>query len=256
MNANLISSAFVLCFCVLLGQLNSSAIPMWEFLSKQEKMSFLYSLFANQVDSFCESSTLKNCNRQLLKYGLNTLKGMPEEVLDGMDPYQRGANNIIWESLMEGHSLAYTTPKPSGSTTTPKPNSYDDDEFFGDEYYGDFGSQTAASAKIDNVYRIPPPKGFIVQLESGSSQYATYPHNVAAFLNAFDGPVIDKGAYNRFQAQYYPTSTTEKVYDAPLTGPVVVKVYPDGTPVDEKMPVHHDEDLRQYKLAKVKIPNL
>lgn len=38
MNANMIGT-FVLCFCVLFGQLNGSAIPMWEFLSKQEKVS-------------------------------------------------------------------------------------------------------------------------------------------------------------------------------------------------------------------------
>lgn len=37
---------------------------------------------------------MKNCNVELLKYGLNKLKNMPEEYLDAMDPYQRSSNKI------------------------------------------------------------------------------------------------------------------------------------------------------------------
>lgn len=258
MNANMIRP-FVLCFCVLFGQLNASAIPMWEFLSKQEKMSFLYSLFANQVESFCESSTLKNCNKDLLKYGLNTLKGMSEDVLDATDPYQRDSNSIIWTTLMKGHPLATSVPKVGSSSSTAKPNSYDDDESFGDDPYADFGSESAASAKIDNVYRLPPPEGFVEKLEIGKSQYVTFPHNIASFLQAVNGPVEDKGAYEKFQEQYTtdsPPVTGESIPDIPLTGPVEFRLNLDGTPVDKEFPVHIDEDLRQYKLSKVPIPNL
>ena len=61
-------------------------------------MSYLYSMFANQVDEFCGKSTMANCNKELLKYGLGKLKDMPEDHLDVMDPYQRGANDIskLW----------------------------------------------------------------------------------------------------------------------------------------------------------------
>lgn len=51
-------------------------------------------MFASQVESFCESSPMKNCNVDLLKYGLNKLKHLPEDYLDAMDPYQRDANKI------------------------------------------------------------------------------------------------------------------------------------------------------------------
>lgn len=51
-------------------------------------------MFANQVDDFCEKSSMNNCNKELLKYGLTKLKDMPEDHLDTMDPYQRGAGNI------------------------------------------------------------------------------------------------------------------------------------------------------------------
>lgn len=34
--------ALVLCFCALIGQSSPSAIPMWEYLSTQEKVSIIY----------------------------------------------------------------------------------------------------------------------------------------------------------------------------------------------------------------------
>lgn len=51
-------------------------------------------MFASQVESYCESSVAKNCNVELLKFGLDKLKHLPEEYLDAMDPYQRDANKI------------------------------------------------------------------------------------------------------------------------------------------------------------------
>ncbi|KYB27120.1 rhythmically expressed gene 5 protein [Tribolium castaneum] len=192
---------------------DSSAIPMWEFLSKDEKMSYLYSMFANQVEQFCGKSTMANCNKELLKYGLGKLKDMPEDHLDVMDPYQRGANDIIWDSMMEGHEMMKTTK--SRPSTTTKPNSYDDDSF------GDYG---AASSKIDNIYRVAPPKGFVYTVQTGTPQYISSP-------------------YSKFQQTY-----TEKY---------AVKVYPDGRPVLENTSQQpQDDDLRQYQLSKVKIPNL
>ncbi|XP_045465853.1 rhythmically expressed gene 5 protein [Harmonia axyridis] len=237
--------AKVLCLCAFVGQLSGSAIPMWEYLSKQEKMSYLYSMFANQVEEFCESSNMKNCNHELLKYGLDKLKDMSEDHLDTMDPYQRGASNIIWDAMMEGHQMASTTPKPQNLvTTTAKPNSYDDHSF--DE---EFGNQGAGSARIDTIYRVPPPKGFIFKAETGKPLY-TYPHNYQYISR------INKGNI----ANQYTTTTlkTPSIYvDAPLSGPMEVRVYPDGTPVrDSLKQLPHDEDLRQYQLSKVKIPNL
>lgn len=51
-------------------------------------------MFANQVEDFCEFSDMHNCNRELLKFGLGKLKDMPEDHLDTMDPYQRGAHTL------------------------------------------------------------------------------------------------------------------------------------------------------------------
>ncbi|XP_060534249.1 rhythmically expressed gene 5 protein [Cylas formicarius] len=242
----MVGLAGVLCFCAMFGGLRGSAIPMWEFLSKQEKTSYIYSLFAHQVENHCEGSNVPECGRRLLKYGLGTLKNMPEERLDAMDPYQRGANNIIWEALMEGHPLMKTTPRPasSSSSTTAKPNSYEDQLFGGD--YDDFGSESAASVKFDNVYVVPPPKDFIVpKTEPGSEKNNE-----------------EQSVFTRFQNDFRPIAvTTEKVVGAEeaavlLTGPMLVKVFPDGTPVRESTVLPQDEDLRQYRLSKVKVPRL
>ncbi|WP_407810252.1 hypothetical protein, partial [Staphylococcus aureus] len=76
-------------------------------------------------------------------------------------------------------------------------NSYEDDSF------GDFG---AASAKIDNVYRVPPPKGFVYTIQSGTPQY-TYPQNVQK-----------TGAYTRFQQLYTSTTPPPREYAGGLSG--------------------------------------
>ncbi|CAG9857434.1 unnamed protein product [Phyllotreta striolata] len=224
---------------VMVAAANSSAIPMWEYLSKQEKMSFLYSVFAKQVEHFCEESSLDNCNRQLLKYGLDKLKNLPEEYLDSMDPYQRGANQFIWDTMMAGHPSAGAIPA-ARSTTTAKPNSYEDDRF--DDF--EFGSTGSASAKIDNVAILPATRNIL-------EQYGVKPRpwKVAGYSN---------GAYGKFQ-RHYPAPVDpmeeESYPEAPLTGPMVVRVHMDGTPVETNAPLPQDEDLRQYQMSQVRIPN-
>ncbi|KAF5292660.1 hypothetical protein FQR65_LT11212 [Abscondita terminalis] len=192
----------------------SSAIPMWELLSKEEKLSYLYSMFAYQVEEFCEFSETADCNRDLLKYGLGKLKSLKEEELDSMDPYQRGADGIIWNTIMEGrvkHAKTTTT------TTTAKPNSYEDDLSIGVD---DLGSQGLASAKIENVlYRLPPPKEFV---------------------------------YVPVKSQYFIKTGTPEYVRAPLSGPVVVRVHPDGTPIDARFP--QDDDLKHYEMSRAKLP--
>lgn len=248
-----VSLTVLLCACTFFEQISSSAIPVWELLSKEEKMSYLYSMFANQVEDFCEFSENKNCSPELLKYGLKKLKALPEEVLDNMDPYQRGANHIIWDSMMEGHALMKTTPKMR-TTTTPKPNSYDDNLSFSAE---DLGNQAAASAKIDNGYRVQPPKDFVYitpspngyqyNLYSGTPEYkqpqGVKPQNQLPFENILSSTSVPK----KFVAPYGQ--------DVPLTGPMVVRVHPDGTPVQEgPESIPQDEDLRQYMLSQIRLP--
>lgn len=77
-----------------------SAIPMWEFLSREEKMGRLYKLFSQQAAQFCEDSPKLDCNKKLLITGIRNLVHMNDNVLDKLDPYQRGAKEMIWRALM------------------------------------------------------------------------------------------------------------------------------------------------------------
>lgn len=158
--------------------------------------------------------------------------------------------------MMAGHPMAGAmVPAARSTTVNTKPNSYDD-QSIGDL---DFGSQAAASAKIDNVYRVPAPQNILNEYHT-RPQY-TYPHNVASYITTFNN-FGKGGAYTKLQAQFTTIAPSEELIidesyagEAPLTGPMVVKVYPDGTPVKDNMPLPQDEDLRQYKLSKVKLPN-
>lgn len=89
---------------------------------------------------------------------------------------------------MKGHKYEGETPVPQ-TTTTAKPNSYDD-ESFGDL---DFGSEGSASAKIDNVYRVPPPKGFVGKYEPQFNSPQNYLSGPVMYFVYPDGrPVEDK----------------------------------------------------------------
>ncbi|KAB0791688.1 hypothetical protein PPYR_03488 [Photinus pyralis] len=225
---------------------SASAIPMWELLSKAEKLSYLYSMFAYQVEEFCEFSEAADCSQDLLKYGLAKLKSMPEDSLDTMDPYQRGASSIIWNSIMEGHRAN----KPKVQTTTAAPNFENNlDLSFGDE----LGSQGLASAKIDNVVRVPPPADF--KYETPKSQYV--------IKTGTPEYKIRQPAKNAlpFEDILHSTALNDDIDNfspnTPLSGPMVVRVRLDGTPVDDtyrKAP--QDEDLKHHKLSQILLPSL
>ncbi|KAK6634922.1 hypothetical protein RUM44_000169 [Polyplax serrata] len=89
----LIASVLVLAL-YFLPNTEGSAIPMWEYLSRGEKMSHLFNLFVHQVEKHCASRPEPDCSKLLLVYGLTNLAKMEDESLDDMDPYQRGANEI------------------------------------------------------------------------------------------------------------------------------------------------------------------
>lgn len=56
--------------------------------------AYLYSMFKNQVEEYCDFSEMENCVDELTRYGLKRLREISENHLDEMDPYQRGASSI------------------------------------------------------------------------------------------------------------------------------------------------------------------
>ncbi|KAK0077644.1 hypothetical protein PV325_003631 [Microctonus aethiopoides] len=84
----------------LILQADTSAIPMWEFLSREEKMTHLYRIFDIQAKEFCKDSMIHDCYRNILLDGLQHLIHIDEYILDTLDPYQRNARLHIWRSLV------------------------------------------------------------------------------------------------------------------------------------------------------------
>lgn len=92
------STIFLISFMTM--QVIGSAIPMWEFLSRKEKMSRLYRLFTLQVSQFCIDSSDPDCIKNFLITGIRNLADIDDNILDKLDPYQRGSREIIWRALI------------------------------------------------------------------------------------------------------------------------------------------------------------
>lgn len=162
----------------------------------------------------------------------------------------------VWNSMTEGHEMMKTSPpKQQRSTTTSKPNNIDD-ESFSDNTFGSLGE---ASAKIDNVYRVPPPKDFVYPnsiqerpLESYQTGNALYVYPKNSISNEKRTTTFVRMPSTTLTPPPLPIRRQQEYQE----GPLIVRVYPDGRPVKdpEQNLVPQDEDLRQYMLAKVKLP--
>lgn len=64
------------------------------------QMSHLYGLFSKQVAQYCADSSRPDCNKNLLVSGIRNLAGMNDNVLDQLDPYQRGAKEMSKEAFL------------------------------------------------------------------------------------------------------------------------------------------------------------
>lgn len=64
------------------------------------QMSHLYGLFSKQVARFCIDSSRPDCNKNLLITGIRSLASMDDNVLDKLDPYQRGAKEMSKEAFL------------------------------------------------------------------------------------------------------------------------------------------------------------
>ncbi|KAI4454806.1 ankyrin repeat-containing [Holotrichia oblita] len=223
----MVNYCFVFVAILLIGIVSPSAIPMWEYLTVDEKIMYLYNMFQSQVQNFCESNT---CRQQLKNHGWNKLKNMSEDHLDKMDPFQRGSNDIIWESVMEGHEMA-SQMRPAKTTSTIKPDEMD-------AYYESIESSDA-SAQVESevnkpVYKLPEDTLYTDGGYSSSNK-------IQDSATTEGIPIIENyGEYHRI----------------PLTGPMVIKVHVDGTPVNDNQTLPEDEDLKQYQLTKTVYQNL
>ncbi|XP_017125351.1 rhythmically expressed gene 5 protein [Drosophila elegans] len=227
------TAAKVILACCLLGAFHmqitsSSAIPIWEFLTRNEKMSHLYSTFAQLVSVHCKSTAavgglpVNQCKHNLLTYGSAKLQTLSDAQLESLDPYQRDANELIWSSIMRAH--------PSGASlvTTRQP------------LQQPLPTPPASSLIILTRQQLPQPSaGSNPIFESGEQK-----HKYAMDMDmAYGYP-----ASSELPVAAALTSEAPKSY---LTGPLVIRVRPDGSPVEEdrRMPLPRDEDLPYFRLG-------
>ncbi|KAL7287051.1 hypothetical protein TKK_0018676 [Trichogramma kaykai] len=105
----LLAATLLVSFCAT--RATASSIPMWEFLTRDEKMNHLYRVFSQEVVRFCDESFKPDCSKSLLLTGLRNLANLEDDRLDEMDPFQRGAKKIIWRELIGASEDVIASPK-------------------------------------------------------------------------------------------------------------------------------------------------
>uniref|UniRef100_A0A023ELX7 Putative secreted protein n=1 Tax=Aedes albopictus TaxID=7160 RepID=A0A023ELX7_AEDAL len=219
-------------------------------------MSHLYSMFAKQVSSYCKGSQdmpTNMCKRNLLMYGINKLQDMNESHLDSMDPYQRGAHDIIWDAMMDGHTkngkkkIQQTTEAPAQIASesqyehnplfddpTPKAGGNRKQDSQVDKFGMDYDYNNAATAQ-DLQYA--DPQNYLPQAGSAAG-YDLYQRYQGAASTHFDN-----------LAPYEQNTNF-------LTGPMVVMVRPDGSAVEHphQKVLPKDDDIKEMTIGKDKMP--
>lgn len=241
----------IIVMTALIALCSGSAIPMWEFLSRGEKMSHLYSMFAKQVSSYCKANVdtpVAKCKHDLLVYGVDKLERMTDLHLDAMDPYQRGANDIIWDSMMEGHQSRpskkhESTPSPIREPTGP----YEKNPLFDDDNDNDYKqNQAASSLSSSSAYA-----------NGMDSVYSSQNYPTAAESDFSDPPNnLAQGAATNIDLHFdYPSETVASTTNF-LSGPMIIRVRPDGTPVEEDQhkPLPRDDDREAMTIGKNRLP--
>lgn len=243
----------IIVMTVLIALCSGSAIPMWEFLSRGEKMSHLYSMFAKQVSSYCKTNvdtSVAKCKHDLLVYGVDKLERMTDLHLDAMDPYQRGANDIIWDSMMEGHQSRPSKKHESTPSPIREPTgAYEKNPLFDDDNDNDYKHNQAASS-VSSSSSSAYANGM-------DSVYSSQNYPTAAEREFVDPPNnLAQGAATNIDLHYdYPSETVASTTNF-LSGPMIIRVRPDGTPVEEDQhkPLPRDDDREAMTIGKNRLP--
>ncbi|XP_058057718.1 rhythmically expressed gene 5 protein [Anopheles bellator] len=259
-----LSAAVVVVVSSLVTVCSGSAIPMWEFLSRGEKMSHLYTMFAKQVSSYCKNAQdmpTNMCKRNLLMYGINKLQDMNESHLDSMDPYQRGATDIIWDAMMDGHTK---NGKKKTQTTVAPAYVVASEQFGHNPLFDDPAPSDRKGAPTGSInkYGMDYDYGTGTGGSGPTGQEGQYPEPAENHLPQEASTNVD------YSYQYEPAASTHFNNLAPveqntnyLTGPMVVRLRPDGTPVEEDQGQHpvavapKDDDIKEMTLGQERMPS-
>ncbi|XP_023226154.1 rhythmically expressed gene 5 protein-like [Centruroides sculpturatus] len=92
-------------FVSLLAMVRPSAIPIWELLTYDEKVTELLKIFSNLLQQHCKNSYVAGCKQILSNHGVANLLSFDEDTLNLLDPYQRNSKNIIWNAVLQPHQF-------------------------------------------------------------------------------------------------------------------------------------------------------
>lgn len=86
---------------LLVAGTTSSAIPIWEFLTYEEKMGRLMYILVHLVERYCKVSPSTDCRKVMTLYGVSNLLNHDGHSLDLLDPDQRNGSRLIWQAAMK-----------------------------------------------------------------------------------------------------------------------------------------------------------
>ncbi|XP_013108017.1 rhythmically expressed gene 5 protein [Stomoxys calcitrans] len=232
-NAAKVSLAMCLFLALASHHSQASSIPIWEFLTRNEKMSYLYSHFAQLVSVHCKTTAatsnvpVNQCKHDLLNYGYEKLQTFTDAQLETLDPYQRDSSSLIWTSIMRDHhsSQLITTRKP---LPTPPATSI---IILTHQQTSTQRPSIADSTTAETQY----PHNPMFDSSEHKHQYAMDMDIAYGYPSMAHNPQID----------VFDVGNSQNTF---LTGPSVVRVKPDGSPVEEdrNKPLAKDDDLEQY----------
>ncbi|XP_068248740.1 uncharacterized protein Reg-5 [Palaemon carinicauda] len=205
----------VLVVLVLGTAVSGSAIPIWELLTKEEKMGRLMYIFIHLVDQYCKDSSIPDCQKVLTLYGMSNLVNEEENSLDYMDPYQRDSRSIIWTRVMKGDFKlpSYKTFYPDNGVAPVSANDEDYDlanEVQDRPYYPN--QHKTVNDPHPYAVRVPAPAKIaaIYASNTGSTNSHPYAVRVAPEVTTHGpGPVGIKAS-----ADFEPMMTESRVSSA------------------------------------------
>lgn len=218
---------------------------MFELLSRDEKLTHLYSMFAKQVKDYCKNKSNANtsqCKRSMMVYGMEKLNGMEESHLDAMDPYQRDANAILWDSIMENHEdLRTEAPPPIKKSHQDqrqihlqKEQLHQQNPIFKDHYEE---AATTTTVSYDAIY------GSVNDEHNNYLHQGAASHNNYAYINKPN--VLYNHDYLEQNSNY-------------LMGGVISWMMPDGTALNGVAPytLPPDDDMHDMTMGQKRKPTM
>lgn len=152
----------------------------------------------------------------------------------------------VWDSMMEGHQTRPSKKQESTPSPIREPTGqYEKNPLFDDDNDNDYKQNQAASSSASSY------------ANGMDSMYSSYNYPTAAESVFADPPNnLAQGAATNIDLHYdFPSETVASTTNF-LSGPMIIRVRPDGTPVEEDQhkPLPRDDDREAMTIGKNRLP--